>query len=58
MNKVIAIYKKIISFALPIVGQRLVVATNGFVGMLMIARLGHAQMAAGALITRFIRPNN
>jgi len=44
-------YKKILGFSLPIVGQRLVVAINGFVGMLMIARLGHAQLAAGALVT-------
>ena len=51
MNKVIVTYKKIIVFALPIVSQRLVIATNGFIGMLMIARLGHAQMAAGALVT-------
>ncbi|MGD9109029.1 MAG: MATE family efflux transporter [Gammaproteobacteria bacterium] len=51
MNKIIAAYKKILGFTLPIVGQRLVIATNGFVGMLMIARLGHAQMAAGALVT-------
>ncbi|MGD9152055.1 MAG: MATE family efflux transporter [Gammaproteobacteria bacterium] len=51
MNKILAAYKKIFGFALPIVGQRLVIATNGFVGMLMIARLGHAQMAAGALVT-------
>lgn len=51
MNKIITAYKKIIGFSLPMVGQRLVIATNGFVGMLMIARLGHAQMAAGALVT-------
>jgi len=51
MNKIIAAYKKIFGFSLPLVGQRLVIATNGFVGMLMIARLGHAQMAAGALVT-------
>lgn len=51
MSRIIITYKKILGFALPIVGQRLVIATNGFIGMLMIARLGHAQMAAGALVT-------
>jgi len=49
--KIKTAYKKILGFSLPIVGQRLVIAINGFIGMLMIARLGHAQMAAGALVT-------
>jgi len=43
--------KKLLKFSVPVVGQRLVVAINGFIGMMMIARLGHAQLAAGALIT-------
>lgn len=49
--KIKTAYKKIFGFSVPIVGQRLVVAINGFVGMLMIAHLGHAQLAAGALVT-------
>jgi len=43
--------KKTAKLAIPIVGSRLVNAINLFIAMLLIAQLGHAQLAAGALVS-------
>lgn len=43
--------RQTIRLATPIVGARIVVMINNFIAMLLIAQLGHAQLAAGALVT-------
>jgi MATE family multidrug resistance protein len=43
--------KKTARLAIPIVGSQLVNAINLFIAMLLIAQLGHAQLAAGALVS-------
>lgn len=43
--------KKTIVFSLPIIGSRFLGTLSSFLGMLMIAKLGHAQLAAGALVS-------
>lgn len=42
--------KSTFGMSVPIAGARVASAISGFVTMLMIARLGHAELAAGALI--------
>lgn len=42
--------KSTFDMSVPIAGARVASAINGFVTMLMIAHLGHAELAAGALI--------
>ena len=44
------IIKSTLNMAAPIVGARVTHAVNAFLCMIMIAHLGHAQLAAGALI--------
>jgi len=53
MNKtaLFAASKKTAKLAIPIVGARLVNAINLFIAMLLIAQLGHAELAAGALVS-------
>ena len=43
--------KRIVKLALPMAGSRLIQMLSGFVGMLMLAHLGHQVLAAGALMT-------
>lgn len=43
--------KQMVALMLPIVGSRFANALNLFIAMLLIARLGRAQLAAGALVT-------
>lgn len=42
---------KTIRLALPMAGSRLIQMLSGFIGMLMLAHLGHDVLAAGALMT-------
>ncbi len=42
---------KTIRLALPMAGSRLIQMLSGFIGMLMLARLGHTVLAASALMT-------
>jgi len=42
--------KNMLSMAMPIVGSRVAYSISMFVSMLLIAHLGHAELAAGALI--------
>lgn len=42
--------KNMLSMALPIVGSRVAYSISMFISMLLIAHLGHAELAAGALI--------
>ena len=46
--------KQSIKMATPLVSSRITTATNRFVGMLMIAQLSQAALAAGALITTIL----
>ena len=45
------LYKGILRLALPMAGSRLLQMLTGFIGMLMLARLGHEVLAAGMLMT-------
>ena len=40
-----------LKYAVPMVGARVIGNAMGFIGMLMIAHLGHKQLAAGALVS-------
>lgn len=52
IQKNIAYYlKEIIKLTTPIVGIRVFYIAIGFIGMLLIAQLGNAELAAGALVT-------
>lgn len=46
--------RKTIDMSVPIVGARVSGALSGFLAMLIVAHLGHAQLAAGALINGVI----
>ena len=45
------IIKNVINLALPMAGSRLIQMLSGFIGMLMLARLGHSVLAASMLMT-------
>src|SRR3990167_5877982 len=47
----ITIVSRAIRLALPMAGSRLIQMLSGFIGMLMLARLGHQVLAASALMT-------
>ncbi len=45
------IIKNVVNLALPMAGSRLIQMLSGFIGMLMLARLGHSILAASMLMT-------
>ena len=44
------IFKKTISMAMPMVGSRVAATCSSFTSMLIMAQLGHAELAASALV--------
>ena len=43
--------RKVLRLAVPIIGTSMISVVSGFVGMIMVARLGHQELAAAALAT-------
>ncbi|MCK4608070.1 MAG: MATE family efflux transporter [Gammaproteobacteria bacterium] len=50
-HNLITAAKQIVRLSVPVVGAQLVSAVNSFVAMLLVAKLGRTQLAAGALLT-------